>query len=73
VLWLANEPHPVDRVVALAPVGDLRYAAETGMGSGAAVDFLGGTPAGIPETYDAADPGTRMRACASSRAPTTST
>src|SRR4051794_17422677 len=25
VLWLANQPHPVDRVVALAPVGDLRF------------------------------------------------
>ena len=60
VLWLANERFPVDRVVALAPVGDLRFAADTGMGSGAAVDFLGGTPAEIPEVYDAADPATRM-------------
>ncbi len=61
VLWLANQPHPVDRVVALAPVGDLRLAAELGMGSGAAVDFLGGTPEQIPDVYDAADPATRMR------------
>ena len=61
VLWLANQPHPVDRVVALAPVGDLRAAAEHGMGSGAAVDFLGGTPEQVPEVYDAADPATRMR------------
>ena len=61
VLWLANEAHPVDRVVALAPVGDLRFAAGTGMGSGAAVDFLGGPPEEVPAAYDAADPGTRMR------------
>src|SRR5512141_124393 len=61
VLWLANQPHAVDRVVALAPVGDLRMAAELGMGSGAAVDFLGGTPAEVPDVYDAADPATRMR------------
>jgi acetyl esterase/lipase len=61
VLWLANERHPVDRVVALAPVGDLRFAAATGMGSGAAVDFLGGTPEELPDVYDAADPATRMR------------
>jgi len=60
VLWLANEPHPADRVVALAPVGDLRFAAETGLGSGATVDFLGGTPAAVPGVYDAADPATRM-------------
>lgn len=61
VLWLANQQHPVDRVVALAPVGDLRMAAEVGMGAGAAVDFLGGTPEELPEVYDAADPATRMR------------
>jgi len=61
VLWLANEPHPVDRVVALAPVGNLRKAVELGMGSGAAVDFLGGTPDQVPDVYDAADPATRMR------------
>jgi dipeptidyl aminopeptidase/acylaminoacyl peptidase len=61
VLWLANQPHPVDRVVALAPVGNLRAAVRWGMGSGAAVDFLGGTPEQVPEAYDAADPATRMR------------
>jgi acetyl esterase/lipase len=61
VLWLANQPHPVDRVVALAPVANLRRAAEFEMGTGAAVDFLGGTPDEIPEVYDAADPATRMR------------
>jgi len=61
VLWLANEGYDVGRTVALAPVGDLRRAAEWGMGSGAAVDFLGGTPEEVPDAYDAADPGTRMR------------
>lgn len=61
VLWLANQPHPVDRVVALAAVGDLRMAAEHGMGAGAAVDFLCGTPESVPDVYDAADPATRMR------------
>jgi hypothetical protein len=30
------------------------------MGSGAAVDFLGGTPEEVPDVYDAADPSTRM-------------
>ena len=64
VLWLANQPKTaerVDRVVALAPVGNLRKAAAFGMGSGAAVDLLGGTPDEVPEVYDAADPATRMR------------
>jgi acetyl esterase/lipase len=62
VLWLANQPgHAVTRVVALAPVGNLRKAAEFGMGSGATVDLLGGTPEQVPEAYDAADPATRMR------------
>ncbi len=62
VLWLANQPgHHPHRVVALAPVGSLRKAAEWGMGSGAVVDLLGGTPEQVPEAYDAADPATRMR------------
>ena len=61
VLWLANQPHAVDRVVALAPVGNLRAAVAHEMGSGAAVDFLGGTPDEVPAVYDAADPATRMR------------
>jgi acetyl esterase/lipase len=60
-LWLANQPHRIGRVVALAPVGDLRKAAEYGMGDGAAVEFLGGTPDTVPEVYDAADPATRLR------------
>lgn len=62
VLWLANQSgHHLDRVVALAPVGLLRKAAEWGMGGGGSVDLLGGTPEEVPDAYDAADPGTRMR------------
>src|SRR4051794_31461713 len=61
VLWLANEPYDLHRTVALAPVGNLRKAVEWGMGRGAAVDWLGGTPDQIPEVYDAVDPATRMR------------
>ena len=61
VLWLANQPHPVDRVVALAPVGDLRLAAARDLGAGATTDFFGGSPDELPEVYDAADPATRMQ------------
>jgi acetyl esterase/lipase len=62
-LWLANQPDLVTggRVVALAPVGDLRAAAGQGLGDGATLELLGGTPQQVPERYDAADPGTRMR------------
>jgi acetyl esterase/lipase len=60
-LWLASQPgHALHRVVALAPVGDLRFAAATGMGSGATVGLLGGTPDQLPDVYDAADPVTRL-------------
>ena len=63
VLWAANQPLAgrVERVVALAPVGDLRMAAEVDMGAGAAVALLGGTPEQVPDAYDAADPGSRLR------------
>jgi acetyl esterase/lipase len=63
VLWLANQPlvSTVRRVVALAPVGNLRRAAEHSTGGGAVVDLLGGLPDQVPEAYDAADPATRMR------------
>ena len=61
VLWLANQRHPVARVVALAPVGDLRAAARDGLGGGATQALLGGEPDEVPEAYDAADPATRLR------------
>ena len=60
VLWLADQGHRVDRVVALAPVGDLQAAAAAGLGEGAVQAFLGGEPADVPERYDAADPMTRL-------------
>lgn len=58
VLWLAGRHHPVDRVVALAPVGDLRAGAEHEWVRAATEEFLGGTRAELPEAYDAADPAT---------------
>ncbi len=60
VLWLADQPVDVGRVVALAPVGDLRAAQAWGMGAGAVEDLLGGTPQERPVAYDEADPGTRL-------------
>lgn len=59
-LWLANQDHPVDRVVGLAPVGDLRAAARAGLGDGATQALLGGTPEEVPEAYAAADPVARF-------------
>jgi acetyl esterase/lipase len=62
VLWLADQGHRVDRVVGLAPVGDLRAAARAGLGDDATQAFLGGTPQEVPQRYDAADPATRLSA-----------
>ncbi len=59
-LWLANQGHRLDRVVGLAPVGDLRAAACANLGNGATQAFLGGEPDEVPERYDAADPATRF-------------
>lgn len=59
-LWLANQQHPVDRVVGLAPVGDLRAAARERLGDGATQALLGGEPVAVPERYDAADPAVRL-------------
>ena len=60
-LWLANEPLPLHRVVALAPVGDLRAAAAAGLGDGAVEAFLGGTPTRCPSgtTRPTRRPGSR--------------
>lgn len=60
VLWLANRPHPVERVVALAPVADLHAGAEHDWVRAATEDFLGGTRDELPEVYDAADPALRL-------------
>ncbi|MDQ2797195.1 MAG: alpha/beta hydrolase [Actinomycetota bacterium] len=43
-------------VVAQAGVLDLAVAAETGVGSGAPQQLVGGTPAAVPERYRVADP-----------------
>ena len=59
-LWLATRPHPVDRVVALAPVADLRCAARQGLGGRATQALLGGEPEEVPHLYDQADPVTRF-------------
>ena len=63
-LWLANqagaERPVIDRVVGLAPVGDLRAAYDAGLGDGAVQALLGGRPEDHPERYAAADPALRM-------------
>lgn len=61
-LWLANQQHRIDRVVGLAPIGDLRAAARDRTGGTAVPDLLGGSPKQIPEVYDATDPATRLHA-----------
>ena len=47
---------PVTAVVSQAGVLDLGAAVAADLGDGAAVAFLGGTPAEVPERYAAADP-----------------
>jgi acetyl esterase/lipase len=59
-LWLANQDHDIDRVVGIAPVGDLRAAARAGLGSDATQALLGGEPEEVPERYDEADPAVRL-------------
>jgi acetyl esterase/lipase len=54
-LWLANEPLSLDRVVALAPVGDLRDAYARDLDGGAVRDLVG-DPARCPD----ADPARRL-------------
>ena len=56
-LWLtATGLTELDAVVPLAPVGDLRAASAIQMGDGAVQAFLGGEPADLASSYDAADP-----------------
>jgi pimeloyl-ACP methyl ester carboxylesterase len=57
VLWLANEV-AVDRVVALAPAGDLRAVARLGLDANAAQELMGGAPEEVD--YDPADPMVRL-------------
>lgn len=50
---------PIPRVRALAPVADLTRGAWEGIGEGAVVDFVGGTPEELPGSYAHADPALR--------------
>jgi acetyl esterase/lipase len=58
-LWAAAEVS-VRAVVALAPVADLRRAAELDLGPGAVTGLLGGGPDAEPERYDLASPIERL-------------
>jgi acetyl esterase/lipase len=57
-MWagLRAGPGVVRRIVALAPVTDLEYAAHTGLGDDAAQALLGGGPDEMPDAYADADP-----------------
>ena len=57
--WVASRV-PVQGVVSLAGVLTLADAAREGIGSGAAVDFVGGTPDEVPERYALADPSAHL-------------
>jgi dipeptidyl aminopeptidase/acylaminoacyl peptidase len=58
-LWLGARPG-VTAVVALAAVSDLAAAARLGLGGGAAVELLGGTPEEVPDRYRLASPRERL-------------
>lgn len=53
--WHASDIQ-VTGAVALAPLADLRRAADLGLGDNAVADFLGGMPNEVPDTYDRTDP-----------------
>lgn len=56
-IWAAlqDDAGPVHKVVALAPVADLREAYDRGLGEGAVAALMGGSPAELSEEYAAAD------------------
>ena len=59
--WVAEVDRPasavsVQRVGALAPIADLSAAAADGLGNGAVVDLLDGTPSDVPVRYAIAGP-----------------
>jgi acetyl esterase/lipase len=57
VLWLAKQSVvPLRGVVPLSPVSDLRRAWELKLSSNVVEEFLGGSPAQVPERYRAASP-----------------
>ncbi|TQL67395.1 alpha/beta hydrolase family protein [Nocardioides albertanoniae] len=56
-LWAASRPGTlVTGVVALAPAAALAAMSDEGLGDGAVEEFLGGSPAEVPDAYAAADP-----------------
>jgi acetyl esterase/lipase len=55
-LRLAVDTPQLDGVVALAPVAVLRTAYDLDLSHGAAAEFVGGTPAAIPQIYEDACP-----------------
>ncbi len=57
-LWLAGGDLPIERVVPLAPVADLREAARLGLGGNATQAFMGGEPEQVD--YRPADPVARF-------------
>jgi acetyl esterase/lipase len=68
-LWLAAEGLAAERVVALAPVGDLVDADARGLDRGAVRALLGGSPADVPDRYAVADPAARLTAANGSARP----
>jgi acetyl esterase/lipase len=58
-LWLATRPG-ISAVVGLAAVSDLAGAAHDGLGGGAAIELLGGTPEQQSERYRVASPLERL-------------
>lgn len=56
-IWAAAQPGAPDarRIVALAPVADLYEAHRRGLGEGAVVELMGGTPEQLPDAYRQAD------------------
>ena len=59
-LLLAADDVGLDRVVALAPVGDLHDAYRRDLDDGAAAALMGGSPATHPREYAEADPAVRL-------------
>ncbi len=55
-LWAARTVPGITDAVSLAGVTDLRRAFELGLSSNATGEFLGGSPADLPERYDRASP-----------------
>lgn len=58
-LWAATTGR-LAAACSLAGVCDLTAAAQAGLGDGAVLDFIGGTPEERPEAYELADPARRL-------------